>query len=196
MKKLFWLLWTLPLGSQAQDGFPEFPPDSITAKVRSSPVFEHFSGTDATVISYTTTGYWSEKRTYYVIVHQHDEWKAYRWRAKLLERGSSHVTRITRKRMHLTPDSVQQLLAEWTTLGFWSLDQDSINIRSKRMSDGSVIDMSLTDGHSDVFEILRNGKYRKLSAYMPEYFQNEIPVMDRQSFIQGKGAFRRLILTD
>jgi hypothetical protein len=196
MKKLFLLLWTLPFGAHAQDGFPEFPPDSITAKVRSSPVFEHFSGTDATVISYTTMGYWSEKRTYHMLVHQHDEWKAYRWRAKLLERGSSNVTRITRKRIHLTSESVDQLLAEWTTLGFWSLDQDSINISSKQMGDGREIDISISDGHSDVFEILHNGKYRELSGYMPEYFQKEIPVLDRQTFIQGKDAFRRLILTD
>jgi hypothetical protein len=196
MKKLFWLLWTLPFGAHAQHGFPEFPPDSITAKVRSSPVFEHFSGTDATVISYTTTGYWSEKRTYHMLVRQHDEWKAYRWRAKLLERGSSNVTRITKKRIHLTSDSVDQLLAEWTTLGFWSLDQDSINIRTKQMGDGHVVLMSLTDGHSDVFEILHKGKYRELSGYMPEYFQKEIPVLDRQTFIQGKDAFRRLILPD
>ena len=196
MKKLFLLLWTLPFGAHAQDGFPEFPPDSITAKVRSSPVFEHFSGTDATVISYTTMGYWSETRTYHMLVHQHDEWKAYRWRAKLLERGSSNVTRITRKRIHLTSESVDQLLAEWTTLGFWSLDQDSINISSKQMGDGREIDISISDGHSDVFEILHNGKYRELSGYMPEYFQKEIPVLDRQTFIQGKDAFRRLILTD
>lgn len=196
MKRILWLLCALPLGAHAQDGFPEFPPDSITAKVRSSPVFEHFSGTDATVISYTTWGYWSEKRMYYMIVRRNDEWKAYRWRAKLLERGSSQITRITRKRIHLNSDNLQQLLAEWTTLGFGSLDQDSINIRSKRMSDGSVVDMSLTDGHSDVFEILQNGKYREVSSYMPEYFQKEIPVIDRQTFIQGKDAFRRLILPD
>ena len=131
-----------------------------------------------------------------MLVRQHDEWKAYRWRAKLLERGSSNVTRITRKRIHLTSDSVDQLLAEWTTLGFWSLDQDSINIRSKQMGDGHVVLMSLTDGHSDVFEILHKGKYRELSGYMPEYFQKEIPVLDRQTFIQGKDAFRRLILPD
>jgi|688.fasta_scaffold13762_9 hypothetical protein len=196
MKKLFLLLFTLPFGAHAQDGFPEFPPDSITPLVRSSPVFEHFSGTDATVISYTTTGYWSEKRTYYMIVRLNDEWKAYRWRAKLLERGSSHITRITRKRIHLTSDSVDQLLAEWTALGFWSLDQDSINIRSKQMEDGHVVLMSLTDGHSDVFEIMQKGKYRELSGYMPEHFQKEIPVIHRQTFIQGKHAFERLILPD
>jgi hypothetical protein len=196
MNKALVLICCLPLGVNAQVGVPDLRPDSITPLVRSSPVFEHFSGTDATVISYTTTGYWSEKRTYYMIVRLNDEWKAYRWRAKLLERGSSHITRITRKRIHLTSDSVDQLLAEWTALGFYSLDQDSINIRSKQMEDGHVVLMSLTDGHSDVFEILHNGKYRELSGYMPEYFQKEIPVIHRQTFIQGKDAFRRLILTE
>jgi hypothetical protein len=131
-----------------------------------------------------------------MIVHQHDQWKAYRWRVKLLERGSSQITRITKKRIHLNSESVQQLLAEWTTLGFWSLDQDSVNISSKRMGDGREISISISDGHSDVFEILHNGKYRVLSGYMPEYFQKEIPVVARQTFIQGTDAFQRLILPD
>ena len=194
MRILIILLILISINIQSQN-LPEFTSNASDNDKANSLVFQAFNNKYDMVISYTRSCYWPTEQWYFVLVNKNNKWEFFKWIIKFNGRTKDKENIISTKikNQSLKNEEIDSLFNFWTINSFLELSIDSINCSSKVENDSMIIDMQVTDGCSDVFEIFSKDKYRMVYSYMPDYYQKEIPILQRQDFILCRIMFFKLL---
>lgn len=183
MRLVLWL-FLISLASQAQD-IPEVnwspaKPDkySILPELLEKRKYD-------VVISYLDKQSWLGGRHYKVLRVYNGTWNLDRYHVSV----SDKVKHFRPRGKKIHSDSIHSVLNFWKEIGFLELNTDSLNVKMKKVNDSTTLNYTVTDGNTEVFEILTKTSYYSISAYMVERFQIKVPVRQRAVFILGKQKF-------
>jgi hypothetical protein len=110
-------------------------------------------------------------------------------RSKFENRDKIKIVKTKRKRLNISDRKIEEILSFWTANEFLQLSNDSLNLMEKVIDKDHKVTMFVTDGCTDRFDLLSKDNYRIINAYLPDYFQRKIPVVQRQKFIECRNKF-------
>ncbi|GAA4313786.1 hypothetical protein [Nibribacter koreensis] len=144
------------------------------------------------LISYSEESYWwSNRCEYRILATKDDAWYCLRYTSKQKNDKSFSKPFITKQKIRKKKGDL--LLDELSRLGFWTLNQDSLNYTTKHNGGGRTTTYTVSDGVNYKFEILTREEFKTISAYEPDYFIQELPeYKQRQMFIYSRNAFKVL----
>ncbi len=192
--------WTLlifcpPLSLLAQPTIPAFETNATEAERARSIVLSNLEDDPATVFVYSNHSYWTTKRSYWLLIREKSIWRKAQWIVTYHNRNKDRIKRISKKRLPLGGD-VDSLIIELNTQGFWTIDQDSLNISEKRLNDSTMMSTNISDGCYQEIEVLHQGQYRVLGAYESEQLQEFVYIPARERFIRCAGALRKALFLE
>ncbi len=182
----------LPLSLAGQSPIPSFESNTTQEQRAKSVVVSNLECDSITVIAYYTQCYWSTKQSYRLLISDHGSWHQVQWVVTYSNRDKNKIKHISKKKLPLARQ-VDSLITDLNALGFWSLGQDSLNISEKQLNDTTMSSINISDGCSQVIEVLSGGHQRILSAYEPEQLQAFVHIPSRGRFIQCVGAIRKTL---
>ncbi|QHL87485.1 hypothetical protein GU926_08555 [Nibribacter ruber] len=144
------------------------------------------------LISYSEESYWwSNKLDYKILATKDETWYCLRYTSKQKKDKSFSKPFITKQKIRKKKGDL--LLDELSRLGFWTLNQDSLNYATKDNDGGRSMTYTVSDGVNYKFEILTKEGFKLISAYEPDYFLIELPeYKQRQKFIEARNVFKAL----
>ena len=188
MKKLIFIHFFLfcAIGIFAQD-YPVFESDKTLEKEKSI-VYNGFKNEFDFLIAKSETCYWYEKIHFKIIGFKNGTIKKYHLiQDKKSGKCKMKKVKITRK------DTLDynKLLDELNEKEFFNLTNGPLNIKGRDNEDGTRSVMSISDGHTYVFEIIEHDNYKRLYSYCPEDYFKKFPEMKyRKLFLDCLNIFR------
>ncbi|MBS1583632.1 MAG: hypothetical protein JST66_15640 [Bacteroidetes bacterium] len=183
----------LSASTYAQSPFPEFESNVKDIEGEIALVTTELQGDTGAILIYSPRCYWPTKQTITVIRQRKGEWRAEKWTAQYRDRSKKELRSLSRKRLKID-QPVDHLLSELTAQGFWTMDQDSLNIHEKQLNDTTMSMTSISDGCSWAIAAIHRNEYRLLYAYEPELLQTFVFIPARERFISCLGAMRKTLL--
>jgi len=188
MKKLTFILFFLfcVIKIFAQN-YPVFESDKKLKKEKSI-VYNGFKNEFDFLIAKSETCYWYEKIHFEIIGFKNGTFKKYHL---ILDKANGKLKtkkiRISKKDKR----DYNNLLEELNKKGFFNLTNGSLNIRGRDNGDGTRSEIQISDGHTYVFEIIKDDNYKRLYSYCPEYYLKSFPEMKhRKLFLECLNIFR------
>ncbi len=179
----------------AQSPFPEFESNVKGTESEIALVTAELEGDTGAVLIYSTRCYGPTKQTITVVRQKKGEWRAEKWTAQYSDHSKKELRSLSRKLLKVDK-SIDCLLGELTTQGFWTMDQDSLNIDEKQVNDSTMSSIGISDGCSWAISVVYRGKYRLLSAYEPEQLQAFVFVQARERFLTCLKAMRTTLFAN
>ena len=91
-------------------------------------------------------------------------------------------------------EKAEKLISELSNLSFWTLHNDSLNVRRKWISDSTFVAFGVSDGPGYSFEIMTKYGFKVIRSYYPEFFHEKIPRLRQVDlFIKAKNKFEAAI---
>lgn len=187
------LVLVLTLTAKAQ--IPDLIPDATPWFAKNSAFHKEFAGKYDLAISHHHEGGWSTQEFYYSILALKDgKWyKIIYTRDKDFGKGQPEAKL---EKVMINKHIADSILFVMTTNSFWKLDNNELN----KESDGKYYDTDahryldrsvyISDGISDIFEIISKDTYRVTYSYEPEAYLKTLPgLKQRGLFINAKRAF-------
>ena len=150
-------------------------------------------------IAYTADSYWwAEKKDFYILAFSNKKWtlityKKHYYKDTAYLYDTTKMPDVTVSKRKVSRRQVNKLFTILNNERFWTLDTDSLNITSRKLTDSTSIKMDITDGVNYKFEIVANSRMRIVQAYEPyEYLKHFPEIIIRQNFINCLEAFEKL----
>jgi hypothetical protein len=142
------------------------------------------------VIAYQEDSFWGNSNLdYQALVLKNGKWY---YISKRQTNKKSLKARMKTKQIDSSLGN--NLLDSLNQISFWSLNSDSLNIKTRKIDDSTSTLYSISDGINYSFEIFNKVNYRKIQAYEPEYYLRKIPeIKSRQTFVDARKMFKDLI---
>lgn len=140
-----------------------------------------------------------KKHIVYTLGLKGDKWELIKWKCRYLYkdlRMDPYKVKITRKRMIVRKENVDSILWAFKQLGFWELNNDSINNRGQKIINGKLYEINaFTCGPfcTDLFEFHEDGQAKTVAAFEVDGWQKLAPVWQRQKFIICRNKFLKII---
>jgi hypothetical protein len=176
-----------------QSPFPKFESNVKGTEREIALVTTELKDDTGAVLIYSPRCYWPTKHTFTVVQLRKGEWRAEKWTAQYRDRSKKELRSLSRRRMTMD-QSVDHLIGELSAHGFWTMDQDSLNISEKQVNDTTMTSIRITDGCSWAIAAIHRNEYRLLHAYEPERLQAFVFVPTRERFIACLEAMRKTLL--
>ncbi len=189
MKNLLILLVFLSTSLWAQE-LPHIESNISSDESEKSRLWNEFSKQYEQILSFTKNSYWSSEQVYILFVKEEQGWKRLKWKLNL--DNDKKVIKSKVRKLSFNQNEFNELLDFFNMQNFWTLVLDSLNLHEEFREDGSSTLWTKTDGVTDSFEIIKDDQYRLISSYEPEYFQDLIPVEQREKFIKCRDKFLKL----
>jgi hypothetical protein len=187
MKLFVWLI-LISFTAQAQNipevKWSEAKPDkySILPKLLEKSKYD-------VIISYLDKQSWLGGKHYKILRLYSGKWRLDRYHVSV----SDKVKHLRPRGKKIHSDSIHAVLNFWKEVGFLELNTDSLNVRMKKVNDSTTLRYYVTDGNTEIFEMLTKTSYHGISAYMVDRLQLNVPVRQRAVFILGKQKFLRMV---
>ncbi|MEQ9425134.1 MAG: hypothetical protein RJQ09_11990 [Cyclobacteriaceae bacterium] len=152
-----------------------------------SRVKAEFSSDYDQLLSYTRSSYWSPEQVYVIYGHDEQGWKRLKWILKLDKKKNVVKSKI--RKIPYDANALDELLDFFDAKQFWTLQQDSLNLKRLTLSDGSGLAWDKSDGTTDTFEMISYEQHRLTSSYEADYYQDKVPVEQRRRFIECRNKF-------
>ena len=193
-KLLIFAFSFISLKSIGQD-VPQVVTNTDLYDQKQSYVYNTFGDDYEILVSFTSDCYWPNKQEYYLVGKKNSQWESKKVVVEYNDRTKTadNIKRIKKKRLKTKKEELKNLFSSWTDNGFWTLDNDSLNVNEKQTGPDESIMLMITDGCTDTFEIIQGDSYRIMYSYLPDSFQKEIPVKQREQFIIARNEFLKII---
>lgn len=178
-----------------QSPFPEFESNVTGTEREIALVTAELEGDTGAILIYSPRCYWPTKHAMTVVRQKKGEWLVEKWTARYDDRDKKELRGLSRKRMS-SKKSIDSLFSELTSQGFWTMDQDSLNISRKPLNDSTVSEISISDGCSWAIAVLHGDRRRLLYAYEPERLQAFVFIQARERFLACLSAMRTTLFTN
>ena len=168
---------------------PTFDSNVAESDKDESLIYQTFRGQYELMISFTKDCYWPNGQVFYVLGLKAGKWEKFKWTVKFEDGEKIIIAKTNRRRLNISDRKIEGILSFWKENQFFLLARDSLNLMEKVIDRDTKVTMFVTDGCTDRFDVLTMDSYRIVSAYLPDHFQKEIPVLQRQKFILSRDKF-------
>ena len=171
---------------------PDIKTNTAIEEQNKSTIYKTFKGQYNLLIAYSEDGYWWSNKQYYEILALKDSgWFRLSLTSRKKKDGSFTKPTIIKKKINETSGEI--ILNQLQEIGFFTLDRDSLNIKTKLINDSISEHYTTSDGVNYRFEILSEENFRVIEAYEPEYFLEKLPEFKkRQKFIIGRNLYKTI----
>lgn len=190
MKNLISILtFMITLNSFGQ--LPEYSSNVSDLDISRSQLYQKFRSDYEFVFSYTQNSFWNERQDHAVLTFDGTDWKMIKWSYKLNK--NKRPIKQKSKSYKLNINDVTNFLNFINSRGFFAFNQDTLNLNKKDMGNGITQVLQISDGVTDVFEVIGASGYRISSAHEAIQLQEFAPTEQRQNFIECRNEFVKLV---
>lgn len=146
---------------------------------------QYFGEYDFLIASTSECYWWADKVNYQILAFSNDKWERISFFARKKKNGKLSKPVISHRPFE--SKIAETLIYDLTNNSFWNLNNDSLNLSTRKNPDSSITKYSLSDGVNYKFEVLTKNEFRIIESYEPEYFLEKMPeIKDREKFIKAK----------
>jgi hypothetical protein len=138
--------------------------------------------------------YWFHFTTYYVLARKNDRWSQF----KILTDFKDRKGKVIKGKTKIINFKSNQNLCDsiWMKLigsRLLSMDNDSLNIRNKKLNDSTTISKQIDDGVNYQFVLKAQNSLRIMECYEPESYYQWLPeITVRKYFIECLNIYAKL----
>lgn len=190
MKNLLLILvFVITLNSFGQ--LPKYSSNVSDLDISQSQLYQKFGADYEFIFGYTQNSFWNKRQNYAVLTFDGTVWKLVKWSYQLntKERPTKQKLRFYK----LDSNEVTNFLDFINSLGFFTFNQDSLNLNKKDIGNGTTQVHQISDGVTDILEVISSSGHRISSAHEAEQLQEFAPTKQRQNFIECRNQFSKLV---
>ncbi|MEQ9303004.1 MAG: hypothetical protein RJQ14_03745 [Marinoscillum sp.] len=120
-----------------------------------------------------------------------DGWDFKRWDFK--KKGNSMLGNPKLRDVQLDSSEFKQVMDFMEGQGFWSIDNDILNLKSKPDEDGRALMIEVLDGYTYEFQRITHGSHIFITANNPARLQEFVYSQQRQVFLDCHSKFYKYL---
>jgi hypothetical protein len=183
------LAFVITLNSFGQ--LPEYSSNISDLDMSQSQLYRKFKSDYEFVFSYTQNSFWNERQEYAVLAFNGTDWKLIKWSYQL-DKNRRPIKQKS-KSYKLNSNDVTNFLDFINSRGFFTFNQGALNLNRKDMGNGTTQVRQISDGVTDVFEVISASGHRISSAHEAVQLQEFAPTEQRENFIKCRNEFIKLV---
>jgi hypothetical protein len=207
MTKLLKITFLLFIAIKSNAQLPTIVSNSSEYQKKNAIVYRTLKDKYDFIISFSLSSGWKigDTSIFYIVAKKNNSWS--RINFKISGRNPLGIPKLEIKSFE--KKKAKKLINDLTTLGFWSLVNDSLNMREIKpknslenyvikdtvvITAGRIRSFSVADGTGYNFEIFQGDKLRRISCYSPDSYLRFAPeIGSTLIFIKSKDIFEKAI---